>query len=201
MPPRRTLLAALPLLCLGASAFAQPNQTVRLRGTITAMRPTSITLSTRDGETLTLKRDPNLAVTAVIPANLGDISPGSYIGVTALPQPDGTLRALEVHVFPEASRGAGEGSRPWDLAPQSTMTNGTVADVVGTEGRTVTVNYKTDEKKFAVPDNIPIVTFEPGNGFMLVPGAHVIVAAAKAADGTLTATRVSVGKDGLVPPM
>ena len=164
MPLRRTLLAAFPLLCLGASALAQPTQTVRLRGTITAMSPSSITLATREGGTLTLKRDSNLAVTAVIPANLGDISPGSYVGVTAVPQPDGTLRALEVHIFPEASRGAGEGSRPWDLEPQSTVTNGAVASVVGTQGRTITVNYKTGEKTIVVPDNIPIVTFEPGNG-------------------------------------
>ena len=182
-------------------ALAQQDQMVRLRGSVTAISPSSISLATTGGEALTLKRDPKLAITAVIPANLGDINPGSYIGVTTVAQPDGTLRALEVHVFPEAARGDGEGSRPWDLRPQSIMISGTVADVVGTQGRTVTVNYKTGEKKVVVPDNAPIVTFEPGNGFMLVPGAHVIVSATKAADGTLTAARVSVGEDGLIPPM
>ena len=200
MLPRRVALL-LPVLCLAVPALAQPEETSRIRGTIDAIDPSSIKVTTRDGGTVILKRDSNLAVTAVIPANLGDISPGSYVGVTAVPQPHGTLRALEVHIFPEASRGAGEGSRPWDLEPQSTVTNGAVASVVGTQGRTITVNYKTGEKTIVVPDNIPIVTFEPGNGFMLVPGAHVIITATKAADGSLTATRVSVGKDGLVPPM
>lgn len=101
----------------------------------------------------------------------------------------------------ESSRGVGEGLHPYDLQPESRMLNGTVGDVVGTQGRTLTVKYKGEEKKVVVPENAPVITYEPGNEQMLVPGAHVIISATKAAGGALTAMRVSVGKDGLVPPM
>jgi len=200
MLPRRFLLMA-SVLCIAAPGFVRAAETVRIRGTIDAIDASSIKVTTRGGDSVTLVRDPKLTVRAIIPAALADIGPGSYIGVTTVPGPDETLRAVEVHVFPEASRGSGEGSRPFDLEPDSVMTNGTVADVVGTDGRTITVKYGTGEKTVVVPAKTPIVTFEPGNGFMLVAGAHVIVTATKAADGTLTARRVSVGKDGLVPPM
>lgn len=199
MLPRRFLLM-LSALCVAAPGLAQA-EAVRIRGTIDSITASSIKITTRRGDSLTLMRDPRLTVRAIIPATLADIGPGSYIGVTTVPGPEGVQRAVEVHVFPEASRGSGEGSRPFDLEPDSVMTNGTVADVVGTERRTITVNFGAGKKTVVVPDNTPVVTFEPGNGFMLVPGAHVIVTATKAADGTLTARRVSVGKDGLVPPM
>ncbi len=161
MLPRRSLMM-LSVLCVAAPGLSRAEETVRIRGTIDAIDASSIKVTTRDGGSLTLLRDPKLTVRAIIPASLGDINPGSYIGVTTVPGSDGTLRAVEVHVVPEASRGSGEGSRPSDLEPQSMMTNGTVVDVVGTEGRTLTVNYKTGEKTVVVPENTPIVTFEPG---------------------------------------
>ena len=118
-----------------------------------------------------------------------------------MPQPDGTQRALEIHVFPESMRGTGEGHRPFDLQPQSTMTNGTVGSVTGTIGRTLTVTYQGGEKTIVVPPDTPIVAFEPGTRAMLAAGAHIILIGTRAEDGVITATRILVGKDGLIPPM
>jgi hypothetical protein len=120
-----------------------------------------------------------------------------------MPQADGSLVSLEVLVFPESMRGSGEGHYPWDLQPGSMMTNATVAEVgsAGAKGRRVTLRYKDGEKSIVVPEDVPIVTFEPGERSMLVPGAHVLLTATRQPDGTLTAARVAVGKDGLVPPM
>jgi hypothetical protein len=174
---------------------------VRLRATITSVDGNTVNLTTRAGDKVAATLAPNATVTEIAPTQLADIKPGSFIGTAALPQPDGTQRALEVHVFPESMRGAGEGFRPFDLQPQSTMTNGTVGSVKGNTDRTLTVDYKGGEQTIVVPPNTPIVTFEPGSRAMLVANAHVIVMGTRAADGTVTAMRISVGKDGLVPPM
>ncbi len=200
MTLRRTLLM-LPVVCVVWPALGQQAPTTRIRGTIDSISGTSMQVTTRGGEQLRLAVDPKLRVTEIVPVTLGEVGPGSYIGTAAVPQPDGTLRALEIQVFPEAQRGVGEGTHPWDLAPQSTMLNGTVGDVVGTQGRTLTVKYKGGEKTVVVPETAPVITYQPGTEQMLVPGAHVIITASKAADGALTATRVNVGKNGLVPPM
>lgn len=134
---------------------------------------------------------------------MSDIKPGSYIGVSAMPQPDGSQRALHVHIFPEPMRGVAEGHFPWDVRPSSTMTNATVEQTVtGVDGQTITVKYKDGEKKVIVPPEAPIVTYLPGDKAELKPGAKIfIVAAQKQPDGTLSAARVSVGRDGLTPPM
>ena len=127
---------------------------------------------------------------------IGDIKPGSFIGSAAVPQPDGTLKALEVHVFPPSMNGVGEGSYAWDLTPGSTMTNGTVSDLVAVHGRTMTVKYSGGgEKTITVPEDVPT------DRAPLVAGAHVVLAPVKGADGTLTASRINVGLDGIVPPM
>lgn len=145
---------------------------------------------------------PAYTVTAVVPAKLSDVTPGSFIGAAADPQPDGTLVAKEIHTFPEAMRGSGEGHRAFDLGPQSTMTNGTVGnEVKGADGDRLTVAYKGGEKSIVVPPSAPVVMFAPGDRAMLAPGASVIVQAQKAENGGLTAERVTVGRDGLVPPM
>ena len=137
-----------------------------------------------------------------MPATLADIKPGSFIGTAAREQEDGTIVAVEVHVFPESMRGSGEGHRAFDLGPKSSMTNGTVGqEVTGKTGQTLTVQYKGGEKSIVVPPNVPVVTFEPGTRGLLVPGAHVIVFGQKSDDGTLRAANVLIGKDGLVPPM
>ncbi|MGA3402530.1 MAG: DUF5666 domain-containing protein [Acetobacteraceae bacterium] len=198
---RRHILAAAVLVAASSHAHAQAPQAVRIRATIDSADANSLHLTTRAGDKVIVALAPDAAVALLVPIKLEDIKPGSFIGSAAMPQADGTQRALEVHVFPESMRGTGEGHRPFDLQPQSTMTNGTVGAVTGSVGRTLTVSYKGGEKTIVVPADTPVVTYEPGSTALLVPGAHVIVFGNQAADGKVTATRISVGKNGLVPPM
>jgi hypothetical protein len=198
--PRRALLASVCAL-LGTVALAQTAPPARVRGTIDQADAHALQVATRNGGKVTVLMRPDTAITVIAPAKITDIEPGSYIGTAAIPLPDGSLQAIEIQVFPPSMRGVGEGHRPYDLQPNSTMTNGTVGAVVGTEGRTLTLSYQGGEKKILVPADAPIITYEPGNPAMLVPGAHVIITTAKAADGTLSADRVGVGKGGLTPPM
>lgn len=195
------LAAGAAGLAAAGAALAQAPQAVRIRATIDAVDAHSLSLTTRTGDKVTVALAPDTVVAALVPIRLEDIKPGSFIGSAAMPQADGTQRALEVHVFPESMRGTGEGHRPFDLQPQSTMTNGTVGAVTGSVGRTLTVTYKGGEKTIVVPPDTPVVTYEPGSLALLVPNAHVIVFGTQAADGKVTATRISVGKNGLVPPM
>ena len=195
------LAAGAAGLAASGAALAQAPQAVRIRATIDAADAQSISLTTRSGDKVTVALAPDIAVALLVPIRLEDIKPGSFIGSAAMPQPDGTQRALEIHVFPESMRGTGEGHRPFDLQPQSTMTNGTVGSVTGSVGRTLTVTYKGGEKTIVVPPNTPVVTYEQGSAALLVPGAHVIVFGTRAADGKVTAARIAVGKNGLVPPM
>lgn len=188
-------------LVLGVTALAQETVPARLRGTIAAVSDQVLTITDKAGATQTISLKPGLAVVDIVPAKLADIKPNSFVGVTAMPGPDGALDAVEVHIFPEAMRGTGEGHRPWDLGANSTMTNGTVGSVTGTAGRTIAVKYGSEDKTIVVPETAAIVSFEPGTASDLVKGAHVFVLAQKAPDGALTASRVNVGKDGLVPPM
>ncbi len=139
-------------------------------------------------------------------AKLADIGTGSYVGTTAVKQPDGTLKALEVHIFPESSRGTGEGHRPWDLQPGSTMTNANVEKVeqVAVEkaqGQLLSLKYKDGEQKVFVPPGTPIVKNVPGDRSLLKPGTGVHIPAVRGADGTITATRITVGVGGIMPPM
>jgi hypothetical protein len=173
----------------------------RVRATIDSVSATTMTVTPRNGSPTVIALPPEVHISGITIAKIDDIKPGSYIGTAAAPQPDGTQKALEVHVFPPSMVGAGEGFRPWDSAPNSTMTNGTVGDLVGSKGRTLTVKYKGGEKTVIVPDDVPIVSIEPGTRALLTPGAHVIVFASKGADGSLTAISVNVGEKGLTPPM
>ena len=195
-------IAVIAVAVLDAqSGRAQSPREVRIRGTIDAIDAGSISVTSLAGQMLKLSLASDTRIVAIVPFKLEDIKPGSFIGSAAMPQPDGTQRALEVHVFPESGRGRGEGHRPFDLRPRSTMTNGTVGTVSGTTTRSLTVMYNDGQKTIVVPADTPVVTFEPGTRAMLVPGAHVIVIGVEASDGQLSATRISVGKDGLVPPM
>ena len=143
-----------------------------------------------------------LRTTYVMTAKLSDIQPNSFIGTAAAPQPDGTLKAFEVHVFPPSMRGAGEGFRPYDLdSGGSIMTNGTAGNLVGTSGCIATVKYCNEEKKVSIPDDVPVVSFEPTNRSALKVGAKVVANGQRGADGTVTVTAVNIGKDGLTPPM
>jgi hypothetical protein len=197
----RIAAAALGLSLLAGGAMAQPAPAARVRATITAVDGNALSLTARNGDKLMVVLTPDVRVIAVATAKLADIKPGSFIGSAAIPQADGSLKALEVTVFPPAMNGTGEGHYDWDLGKTSTMTNGTVGDLVVSSGRVMTVKYKGGEKKIVVPDDVPVVSLEPGNVKMLTPGAHVLVVPVKAADGTLSASRINVGKDGTVPPM
>lgn len=184
-----------------ASTAPAATPTTRLRGTIEKVDATTLVLKERSGETITLAYADTFAVSEVVPIELGAIQPGAFIGTAAMPQADGTLKAIEVLVFPEAARGSGEGSYAWDLRPGSTMTNATVADLAATpQGRTMKLRYKDGEKTVNVPLDAPIVTFKPGDRGLLVPGAKVMVTA-QLRDGKPTALRALAGRDGFVPPM
>lgn len=192
---------ALGMSLLVGGAFAADGAPTRVRGTIDQVDGQTLHITSRSGEKVTVTLASDVTVVDVSKIDISAIKPNSYVGTAAAPLPDGSLKALEVHVFPESMRGSGDGHRPFDLGPNSTMTNGTVGSVVGSTDRTLTVKYQGGEKKVLVPADVPIVTFEPGNASELKAGAHVIVQAMKAADGTLSASRVNVGKDGLTPPM
>ena len=184
-------------------AWAQQPPPVRIRGTIEAVDGSTLSIKTREGNDVKVKMTDNVAVFAVVKTELSQIKEGSYIGVSAMPQPDGIQKAFAVHIFPENQRGAAEGFRPWDARANSTMTNATVAETVkGTDGQNITVKYKDGEKKVVVPPDTPIVTFVASDKSEVKAGAKLIIfGAAKKDDGTLEANRVNVGRDGITPPM
>lgn len=203
MDGRKLIKVLAPLLLLGAAtAYAQTNPTVRIRGTIEKVDGDVLTIKSREGDTLTLHLTPDYTVGTVVKASLADIKQGSFVGTSAIPQPDGTLKALEVHIFPEAQRGTGEGFRPWDLQPGSTMTNATVTSSVNSvDGHTLTLTYKGGEKKVIIPPNIPIVMNAPADKSDVQAGVPISVSRAqKLPDGTLQASRITVGKNGVAPP-
>jgi hypothetical protein len=160
-------------------------------------------VKSRDGSELTLALKKDAAVLAIVKASLSDVKPGGYVGITGMPQPDGSQRAVEVHIFPESMRGVGDGHRPWDLTPGSTMTNGNVEQqVTGVDAQTLKIKYKDGEKTISVPASTVIVTYQPGDLQDLKPGAKIFVAAAvKQPDGSFEVSRINYGKDGLTPPM
>jgi hypothetical protein len=203
MPGFRELrLAALAAMVLAGAATANAEPPMRIRGEVVKLDGHVLQVKDRDGKAVAITLAAKFSVSEVRKADFAAIKDGSYIGTAALPQADGSLKAQEVLIFPPALKGAGEGHRPWDLTPGSTMTNATVSGVVTAgAGRTLTLTYKGGAKTLTVPADTPIVTLGPGSPALLVPGAHVFVIAARGADGTLTARRVAVGKDGLVPPM
>jgi hypothetical protein len=198
---------ALPAFVAGTlianqGAIAQtPAPPVGVRGTITEASDEAIKVHTNRGEDLVIKLTKDTQVRAVTLAKITDIKPGSYIGTAAIPQPDGSQKALEVHVFPPAMAGTGDGHRAWDLVPNSTMTNGTVGDLVASNGRVLTLKYKGGEKKILVPEDVPVVNLEPGDRSLLAVGAKVVLFAKKESDSSLTAGFISAGKGGVTPPM
>ncbi len=188
-------------VAVAASAFAQSPPT-RLRGTLSAIDGKTATIATREGNSVDVKLADNWSVALVGPLALSDIKENSFVGVASMKGPDGSLNALEVLVFPEAARGSNEGHYPWDLQPESMMTNATVATVApGGDGQTLTLKYKDDTQTIKVKPGTPVVTFLPGEKSDAKVGAKIFAGAAKAADGTFTVTRLLVGKDGLTPPM
>jgi hypothetical protein len=198
----RTLRGAAALAAvatmLDGPAGAQQSPPQHVRGQIVAADASSISVRTRDGHSVRLAIADDTGVSLISRLDIASVTKGSFVGTAAVPQADGTLKALEVLVFPEAMRGIGEGHRPWDLTPDSTMTNAVVEDI---KGRVYTLKYKDGEKMVTVPPEAPIVTTGRGSKDLLKPGAHIFAVARKGPDGGLIAARVAVGKDGLVPPM
>jgi hypothetical protein len=194
----RMLLTAA-LISVG---FAAAAQTTRIRGTIESVDRNRLTVSLSDSTRAQLILAPGFAVVAVAKGSISDIKEGTFVGSAALPQPDGTQRALEVHIFPEEMRGVGEGHRPYAPVPRSTMTNGSVAGspvVTGNQGSTLTVKYKGGEKKIVVSPDTPIVRLLPGRTSDLKPAARFAAAATKKPDGTYEVNRINVGRDGVAP--
>ena len=196
-----SMVGGLVLVLAASATWAE--DTVRVRGTIERVEGKTLVVKSRDGGEVKVVPADNAPVVGIVKASLSDIKPGSFVGVTGMPQADGSQKAVEVHIFPEAMRGTGEGHRQWDLQPQSTMTNANVEQTVaGVDGRTLTLKYKDGEKKIIVPPDAPIVSYVPGDKSELKPGVKIFIAAATAnPDGTLQAPRVNFGKDGLTPPM
>lgn len=219
----RSLVPLLLCLCVVAGGLARAQTPpLRVRGDIVSVNGTALQLRADSGQMLAVKLADHYTVSARSHADLAKIAPGAFVGTTAVPGPDGMLTAVEVHVFPESMRGTGEGHRPMDAAPGSTMTNATVASVAvgrqaaagrtmtnatvaavagGDQERRMTLRYNGGEKVVAIPKDTPIVMMEAGDPAMLVPGAHVIVSGVQQNDGSVLAESITVGKDGLIPPM
>ena len=199
---QRTLTAASLAFVFAASA-ASAQETVRIRGVIESVDGPVYVVKNRDGAELKLTvTDPPLYV-AIVKATMADIKPGMFVGATGQTQPDGSQKAIEVHIFPESMRGTGEGHYDWDLIPKSKMTNGNVEQAVtGLDGPVLSVKYKDGEKKILVTPETAVVTYVPGSKDDLKPGTKIFVGAGKKmADGTVQTPRVTYGKDGLTPPM
>jgi hypothetical protein len=195
---------ALALIVATTTVSAQQAPPLRVRGTIEKVDGDTLTVKARGGETLTVKLADKARVAAMLKATLADIKPGSFIGVTAMPQPDGSQRAIGIHIFMEAQKGVVQARHfPWDRQPGSTMTNANVeTSVSSVDGQVMTVKYPDGEKKVVVPPNTNIVAMAPGSKADLKPGAaFIIMAAQKQPDGTLTAPAINVGRDGATPPM
>jgi len=200
----RPLVAVAMVAASTIYAIAQQSPSPsRVRGTVEAVDGETLAVKTRSGEDVKLRMAGDIKVAGITKIPLSDVKVGSFIGTTTVPGPDGAQNAVEVHVFPEDMRGTGEGSRPWDLRPNSSMTNATVAEsVVGNDGHTLLVKYKDGEKKVLVPAGIPIAKYTPGSAEDLKVGKKVFVGgAAKQPDGTLLAPNIAVGRDIDLLPM
>lgn len=196
---RIVMIAAL----LGLATPAAAQQVERIRGTLENSENGTISVKTREGPTVNITVAPDQKINTVKKIDLSAIQPGSFIGTATMGKADGSFVAMEVLVFPESARGTGEGKYPWDLTPESTMINATVATV--DEGakntRELSVQQKGETSRVVVPDGIPVVTIEPADSKALIKGAPVFIVAKKAADGQMSAVRILVGKDGVAPPM
>jgi len=200
---RRPLIAVAMVAISTIAAIAQQSPTpTRVRGTIEGVDGDVLAVKSRTGQDVKLHLTGDAKIVGIIKISLADIKVGSFIGTTTVPAPDGAQNAVEVHVFPEDMRGTGEGSRPYDLRPNSTMTNATVSEsVAGNDGHTLLVKYKDGEKKVVVSPETPVVTYVPGDRSDLKAGAKIIAFVKQLPDGSFESNRVSVGRDGLTPPM
>lgn len=197
------LAAALALIVATAPTLAQTPRQGIVRGAIVSVDGANVVVKTRSGEIVNLHLKEQQRIDAVVPAALSDIKPGVFVGAAAMPAADGTLTAMEVHIFPEAARGTGEGFRPFDLAPGSTMTNANISAMIDSvSGPKLTLTYKGGEQTVIVDKATPIVTFAPGEAADIKAGASVdLFGVAKTADGAYEAGRIAVGRNGVKVPM
>ncbi len=197
----RTLAALFALICVALPASAQ--ETVRIRGTIERIEGPVYVVKSRDDTEVKLTVTDNPLFVAIVKATMADIKPGMFVGSTGMTQPDGSQKAIEVHIFPESMRGTGEGHYDWDLKPNTKMTNANVEQTVaGVDGQLLSVKYKDGEKKLLVTPETAVVSYVNGSKDDLKPGTKVFVGAAKKQpDGTVQTPRITYGKDGLTPPM
>ena len=203
---KKLLLGSAFGLLFGAAVLAQAAdmKVVKpMRGTIESVQGETLNFTARSGQKQSIALTEKTALRAVSKAKLDDIAANSFVGSAATPQPDGTLKALEVTVFEASLKGSGEGHYGWENADGSTgtMTNGTVGKLVKSNGRTLTVTYGNQQKTVIVPEDVPIVTLDPGDLSLLKPGVHIVLFSAVNDKGERIATRISAGKDGTVPPM
>jgi hypothetical protein len=200
---RKMILSAAFVVAATAALAQAPADTVRVRGTVQSVDGSMLTVKSRDGADLKIKLADNAVIRTVTGKTVADVKQGLFVGITAMPLPDGTQKAVEIHIFPEAARGTGEGHRPWDLMPGSTMTNANVdSEVAISDGKKLVLKYKDGDKTFIVPDDIKVVMFAPGTAADVKPGAKIfIVAAKKLPDGTLEAPGATVSSGGVDPPM
>ncbi len=196
-------VSAFAVLLLASIAVAQAPDTVRVRGAIESVDGQILNVKGRDGAAIKVKLADDARVLAVDKKSLADVKQGVFVGITAMPQPDGTQKAVEIHIFPEALRGTGEGHRPWDLMPNSTMTNANIESAVtGVDGQELVLKYKDGEKKFIVPANVEVVMFSPATVADLKAGEKIfVVAGKKQPDGAVLAPSIVVGRNGVNPPM
>jgi hypothetical protein len=194
-------LAASALIAGGAVAQNAPS-VARLNATVVKLEGDQLDATDASGKPVSIRLTTDVRITSVATAEPEEIKPGSFVGSAARPGADGTLTALEVHVFPPSMRGTGEGHRPWGSDPSASMTNGTVGDLVVSNGRTMTLKYgENGTQTIVVPPDVPIVTIDKGDRTLLVPGANIVAFYTRGEDGMMTATRLTVGKNGTVPPM
>jgi hypothetical protein len=200
MSIRRWIAAGAALAAVATASSAWGQQTMRIRGPIQAVDGSTLTVKTGEAGNVKVKLSENAAVYGVVKASLADIKPGAFIGVGAMPQADGSQRAIQIMIFSEAQRGTGEGHRPWNR-PNTTMTNATVDTVVaGVDGQVLVVKYRDGEKKIVVGPEAVIRAYVAGTRDELRPDANIlIVSATRQPDGTFEAARINVGRDGLVP--
>jgi len=199
---RPLIAAAMVVASILAATAQQPPTPTRVRGTIEAVDGDVLSVRSRSGEQVKLHMTSDMRVVGIVRISLADIKLGSFIGTTTVPGPDGRHDAVEVHVFPEDMRGTGEGSRPYDLKPNSTMTNATVAETVaGTDGQTLMIKYKDGEKKVTVGPDTPVVTYVPAERSDLKADSKIIAFVKQLPDGSFETNRISVGRNGLTPPM
>ena len=196
-------VSAFAVLLIASIAWAQSPDIVRVRGTIASIDGQTLDVKGRDGAPIKVKLAEDIKVLAVDRKSMADVKQGVFVGITAMPLPDGTQKAVEIHIFPEALRGTGEGHRPWDLMPNSTMTNANIESAVASsDGPELVLKYKDGEKKFIVPANVEVVMFAPAAVADLKPGEKIfVVAGKKQADGSILAPSIVVGRNGVNPPM